>query len=94
MSPREQQFARRRTELQLQCAAQRAAFTQSAEEMQASVHGLNHGFDVVGGSRLMPMLLAAVSAAGVLSRAGGVARLLGRAWMIWQTVQRLRRSMK
>jgi hypothetical protein len=35
-----------------------------------------------------------VSAVGVLSRAGGVVRLIGRALLIWQTVQRLRRSMK
>jgi hypothetical protein len=89
---RELQFARRRTELQLQCAAQRASFVESAEEIRDSVHRVNHGFGVVGGTRLMPLLLAAVSAVGALTRAGGVVRLLGRAWTIWQIVQRFRRS--
>jgi hypothetical protein len=91
MSPREQQFARRRTELQLQCAQQRSDFEHSVDEMQASVQGLNRGLAFVRGARIVPMLLAAVGTVGALSRAGGVARLLGKAWLIWQTVQRLRR---
>jgi hypothetical protein len=92
MNPRELQFEKRRTELQLQCAQQRAAFAQSVDDMQQSVQGLNRGLAMVRGTRFVPMLLAAVSAVGVLSRAGGVARLLGRVWVIWQTVQRLRRA--
>lgn len=91
MNPREQEFARRRTDLQLQCAQQRAAFAQSVEQMQDSVQGLNRGLSIVRGTRLMPMLLAAVSAAGVLTRAGGVVRLIEKAFVIWQLVQRLRR---
>ena len=94
MSRRAQEFTRRRTALQLKCAAQRAAFVHSAEEIQDSVHRVNHGFDVVRGTRLMPMLVAALGAFGVLARAGGAARLLGRAWSIWQIVRRLRRSTK
>jgi YqjK-like protein len=93
-----QHFSRRRAELQLQCAAQRAAFVLHADEIQSSFddmqHGLNRGLSLVRGARVVPMLLSAFSAAGALSRASGVARLIGRAWMIWQTVQRLRRSMR
>ncbi|HWW20806.1 MAG TPA: YqjK family protein [Steroidobacteraceae bacterium] len=92
MTAREPPFVRRRAELQLQCAQQRAAFAQSVEDMQASVQGLNRGLGIVRGTRLMPMLLAALSAAGVLTRAGGVVRLLEKLWVIWQLVQRLRRS--
>ena len=92
MSPREQLFARRRAQLQLQCAQQRLDFEHNVGEMQSSVQGLNRGLAFVRGARIVPMLLAAIGTVGTLSRAGGVAGLLGKAWVIWQTVQRLRRS--
>ena len=98
MSAAQQSFSLRRAELQLQCAAQRAAFVHHADEIQTSFddmqHGLNRGLSVFRGARMVPMLLGAFSAAGALSRASGIARIIGRAWMIWQTVQRVRRSMR
>jgi hypothetical protein len=94
MNARAVQFARRRTALQLQCAQQREQLAHSAGEMQHSVRSLNQGMAMLRGTRLLPMLLAAVSAAGALSRASGVIRVLGRVWFIVQTLKRLRQSLR
>jgi hypothetical protein len=92
MSARSHGFSQRRAELQLQCAAQRGQFVQSAAELGACFQVLDRGLSVARGLRIVPMLLTAASAAGVLSRAGGVIRLLSRVWMVVSTLQRLKRS--
>jgi hypothetical protein len=89
-----QDYAARRTRLQLQCVRQREQFALRTAELSEGLHGLNRGLDRVRGSRIVPALMALVSVAGVASRAGGVVRLLGRVWMIVNTVQRLRRALK
>lgn len=94
MKARAVQFAERRAQLQLQCAQQRAQLAQSVGDMQDSVARLNKGLSLVRGLRVVPMLLAAVSAAGVMSRAGGLIRVLGRVWFIVQTLRRLRQSLR
>jgi hypothetical protein len=92
MSARSDAYSQRRAELQLQCAAQRGQFVQSTAELGAGLQVLNRGLSVVHALRIVPMLLTAASAAGVLSRAGGVIRLLSRVWMVVSTLQRLKRS--
>ena len=92
MNARAEEFSQRRKELQLQCAVQRGQFAQCTAELDAGVQILNRGLSVARGLRIVPMLLTAASAAGVLSRAGGVIRLLSRVWMVVSTLQRLKRS--
>jgi hypothetical protein len=94
MNSRSERFAQRRMTLQLQCAVQREAFAQATTKLGDGLSFMNRGLNVVGGARIMPMILAALSAAGVLSRAGGLIRLLGRAWLVINMVQRLRRSFR
>jgi hypothetical protein len=91
---RVESYKQRRTLLQLQCALQREQFLLHQAQLSQGMQSVNRGFSLVRGSRIMPILMTAVSAASVLSRAGGVVRLLGRAWMIVGTLQRLRRSLK
>lgn len=91
MSARAQQYSLRRAELQLQCAAQRGQFAHSTAELAVGLHSLERALQVVRGLRVVPMLLTAVSAAGLVSKAGGVIRLLSRVWMIITTLRRLRR---
>jgi hypothetical protein len=94
MNARAAQFAERRTALQLQCAQQREQYAHSVGEIQQSLQGLNRGLAILRGTRLLPMLLAAVSAAGVVSRASGVIRVIGRVWLIVQTFKRLKQSLR
>jgi hypothetical protein len=94
MSAQSDGFTRRRTLLQLQCAVQREQLVQSVTEMEAGFSSVNRGLGIMRSTRIMPMLLAALSAAGLLSRASGVLRVVGRAWLIINTLQRLRRSLK
>jgi hypothetical protein len=94
MSARSDGFSQRRSELQLQCAAQRGQFAHSTAELGAGLQMLDRGLSVVRGLRVVPMLLTAASAAGVLSRTGGVIRLLSRVWMVVSTLKRLKRSLR
>jgi YqjK-like protein len=94
MSQRSNEFAQRRMTLQLQCALQREQFADTIAQLGDGLKFMNRGLSMVRSTRIVPMILAAVSAAGVLSRAGGVLRLVSRGWLIFNTVQRLRRSRK
>jgi hypothetical protein len=92
MSEHSQSLARRRLALQLRCAEQRAQFAQQTDELREGFSFANRGLDKVRGMRIMPMLMAATSAAGLVSRLGGIFRVAGRAWFIINTLRRLRRS--
>jgi hypothetical protein len=94
MSSRSERFAQRRMTLQLQCALQREAFAQATTQLGDGLSFMNRGLNIVRGARIMPMILAALSAVGVVSRTGGVIRLLSRAWLLINTVQRLKRSFR
>jgi YqjK-like protein len=92
VSEHSQSLASRRAALQLQCALQREEFALQASHLREGLNTANRGIDVVRGLRIMPMIMAATSAAGLISRASGVVRLLGRAWFIISTLRRLRKS--
>jgi hypothetical protein len=94
VSDRSEEFTRRRTVLQMQCVVQREQLAQSVADMEAGFSFVNRGLGIMRSTRILPMILAALSAAGLLSRAGGVVRLVGRVWLIINTLQRLRRSLK
>jgi hypothetical protein len=94
VNPGASEFARRRTELQLQCALQREQLAHSVTELQGGFQFADRVIGVLRGLRVVPMLLAAVSAAGVVSRASGVIRLIGRVWLVVNTLKRLRQSLR
>lgn len=90
MNEHAQSIARRRAALQLQCALQREEFALHTSHLREDLHRANRGIEVVRGFRIMPIIMAATSAAGLVSRASGLIRLLGRAWFIFSTLRRLR----
>jgi len=97
MSKRSDEFALRRKTLQLQCALQRVQFADSTARISATLHSVDRGLNLVSlvsSTKIIPMLLAGVSAAGMLTKAGGIIRLLSRIWVVVSTVQRLKRSRK
>lgn len=94
MNTRTAQFAQRRMTLQAQCALQRESLVQSSAQLREQLAFVDRGLSVVRGARILPILMAAVSAVGLVSRAGGIFRLLSRAILIITTVQRLKRSFR
>jgi YqjK-like protein len=90
MNEHAQSIARRRAALQLQCALQREEFALHASQLKEDLHSAGRGIEMVRGLRIVPMIMAATSAAGLVSRASGLIRLLGRAWFIFSTLRRLR----
>lgn len=97
MSARSEEFARRRTTLQLDCALQRERLAQSAAEIGADLRSVDRGVGLLRSTRFVPVMLRAIStisAIGMASRAGGVVRLIGRIWVIVNTFQRLKRALQ
>ena len=94
MSARADEFARRREALQLQCALQREQFALSAAELSSGLHFMDRGLSVVRGTRVVPMIVAAVSALGLVSRSGPLLRLISRVWLIVNTVRQLKRTLR
>jgi hypothetical protein len=94
VTARAEEFARRRVALQLQCALQREQFAQSAAEIGADLKVVDHGINLVRKTRLVPIIMGLIGTVGMASRAGGVLRLLSRAWVFFNTFQRLRRVLK
>jgi hypothetical protein len=94
VSARADEFERRRVTLQLQCALQREQFAQITGEIGADLKIVDQGINLVRKTRLVPIILGMIGTLGMASRAGGVVRLLSRAWVFFNTFQRLRRAMK
>jgi hypothetical protein len=94
MNERAARFAERRMTLQLQCALQREAFALSTAQLGDGLTFVNRGLGAMRGARLMPILMTVLSTAGLVSRAGGMFRLLSRALLVFNTVQRLKRSFR
>jgi hypothetical protein len=94
VSARSDEFARRRVALQSQCALQRAQFAQSAAELGAGLHFMDRGLSIIRGTRILPIVMAAVSAMGFATRSGAVIRLLSRGWLIVSTLRQLKRALR
>ena len=94
MSARVNEFARRRAGLQLQCAMQREQFAQSAADIGASLHFADRGLSIVRSTRIVPMIMAAASTLGILSRSSGIMRLVGRVWLVANTLQGIKRALR
>jgi hypothetical protein len=94
VSARANEFARRRAALQLQCALQRDQFAQSAADIGATLHFVDRGLSIVRSTRIVPMIIAAASTLGILSRSSGVMRLVGRGWLVMKTLQGIKRALR
>jgi hypothetical protein len=94
MNARAAKFAQRRLTLQVECALQREALALASAQLGQGLAFVNRGLNAVRGARVVPILLSALSAAGLASRAGGLLRLLSRAMFIITMVQRLKRSFR
>ena len=94
MSARSEEFARRRAELQLQCAMQRDQFAQSTAALGESLHVVDRGLTVIRSTRVVPMILATIGAVGFATRAGGLIRLVSRALILVNTVKQLKRAFR
>jgi hypothetical protein len=89
-----EEFARRRAALQRQCALQREQLAQSAAEIGADLRFVDRGVTLIRGTRVVPLILGAISALGMTSRAGRVIRLISRVWVIINTLQRVKRALR
>ncbi|HEY1724348.1 MAG TPA: hypothetical protein VGF89_02915 [Steroidobacteraceae bacterium] len=92
MTPRAAEFARRRGVLQLRCTAQRIRLAGALGVIEQDLHKVEHGLSVVKKFSLSPLVLAG----GILALglgAGRSAGFLSRAFLIFDTVQRIRRTL-
>ncbi|HEY3730682.1 MAG TPA: hypothetical protein VGL28_05405 [Steroidobacteraceae bacterium] len=92
MTPRAAEFARRRGVLQLRCTAQRIRLAGALGAIEHDLHKVERGFSMVKKFSWSPLIVTG----GLLAlglRAGRSAGLLSRAFLIFETVQRIRRSL-
>jgi hypothetical protein len=94
VSARSKEFAQRRAGLQRQCALQREQFAQKAAEIGADLRVIDQGVNILRGTRIVPVILGAIGALGMVSRPGGLVRLLGRAWFLINTVKRIKHALR
>jgi hypothetical protein len=94
VNARRQEFAQRRASLQSQCALQREQLAQKAAEISADLRFIDHGLNMLRGTRLMPLILGAISALGMASRTGGLIRLIGRVWVLINTAKQIKRALR
>lgn len=92
MTPRSAEFARRRGVLQLRCTAQRIRLAGALGAIEHDLQKIERGVSMVRRFRLSPLILTG----GILALGLGAGRSAGwlsRALLIFETVQRIRRSL-
>ncbi len=94
MNQRALEAARRRQVLMLQCAAQREQLLQAASIIHSRLQSVDRGVELVRGLRLSPVMLAGAAALALGLGSTRLVRLLGRGYLVFNTVQRLWRSLQ
>ncbi|MGH8231656.1 MAG: hypothetical protein ACRESY_07530 [Steroidobacteraceae bacterium] len=92
MTPRAAEFARRRGVLQLRCTAQRIRLAGAMGAIEHDLQKVDRGLSMVRKFSWSPLILTG----GILALglgAGRSAGLLSRAFLIFETVQRIRHSL-
>ena len=92
MTPRAAEYARRRGALQLRCTSQRQEMEQAVGAIQADLRKFDRGLAMVRRIRISPLVVAAGAALALGLGAGRTVGFLSRAWLLFNSLQRLRRA--
>jgi len=92
MISRADEYARRRGLLQLRCTAQRQRIEASLVTIDADLKKFERGVAMVRKIRISPLVLGAGAALALGLGAGRTMGYIGRAWLLFNSLQRLKRS--
>ena len=93
MMSRAAEFARRGGLLQLRCTSQRQRMADSMVTIDADLKKFERGVAMVRRIRISPLVLGAAAALALGLGAGRTMGFLGRAWLLFNSLQRLKRSL-
>jgi hypothetical protein len=92
MTPRAAEYARRRGALQLRCTSQRQQMAAAIASIEADLRKFDRGLSMVRRIRISPLVVAAGAALALGLGAGRTVGFLSRAWLLFNSVQRLMRA--
>jgi hypothetical protein len=92
MMTRADEYARRRGLLQLRCTSQRQRMEQAMAAIEADLRKFERGVAAVRRFRISPLILAAGAALALGLGAGRTVGLISRAWLLFNSLQRIKRS--
>jgi hypothetical protein len=92
MTPRAAEFARRRGALQIRCTVQRQRLETALARINTDVKQFERGVAMVRRIRISPLILGAAAALALGLGAGRTMSYIGRAWLLFNSLQRLKRS--
>ena len=92
MISRASEFARRRGLLQLRCTVQRQGMQAAMAAIDANLKKFERGVAMVRRIRISPLILGAGAALALGLGAGRTMSYIGRAWLLVNSLQRLKRS--
>jgi hypothetical protein len=92
MISRADEYARRRGLLQLRCTSQRQRIEASLALIDADLKKFERGVSMVRKFRISPLVLGAGAALALGLGAGRTMGYIGRAWLLFNSLQRLKRS--
>jgi len=92
MNSRAAEFARRRGALQLRCTAQRLRMAEAIAAIDADLQKVERGLSMVRRIRISPLIVAAAAALALGLGGGRAVNFLSRAWLLFNSLQRLKRS--
>ena len=78
----------------MQCAAQREQLVETAAAIHSQLQAIDRGLALVRGLRMSPALLAGAAALALGLGSTRAVRLVGRGYLVFNTVQRLWRSLQ
>jgi hypothetical protein len=93
MMTRADEYARRRGLLQLRCTAQRLRMEAALAALDADFRRFERGVAAVRRFRVSPLILGAGAALAMGLGAGRTLGLVGRAWVLFNSFQRIKRSL-
>jgi hypothetical protein len=93
MMTRADEYARRRGLLQLRCTAQRLRMETALAALDADFRRFERGVAAVRRFRVSPLILGAGAALALGLGAGRTLGLVGRAWVLFNSFQRIKRSL-
>jgi hypothetical protein len=93
MMTRADEYARRRGLLQLRCTAQRLRMETALAAIDADIRRFERGVAAVRRFRVSPLILGAGAALAMGLGASRTLGLVGRAWVLFNSFQRIKRSL-
>jgi hypothetical protein len=90
---RAEEYARRRGLLQLRCTAQRLRMQAALAAIDADLRKFERGVAAVRRFRIPPLILGVAAALALGLGGGRTVGLIGRAWVLFNSFQRIKRSL-